>query len=681
MFLKRLLNILFVFSGFCLGFLFAPAAWSQPQTATFRTQEGIYLRWQGFSGADFEGYHIYRAADNGDWERINEEILSVSLSFNDIMSRAGRFYGGLYMGLFTDTDEERDITQQEKINALTNPSVYSFISLMSITQYPVGILLGEVFFDNGVPEQTGMVQYRITLMRDGQESEYASIPPFNPFIYDAVPGVDSLWASPMDRSAVIYWERKPEFLSTGVVTAYNLYRSQSRIGPWERVNATTILPVSLRGENPENGEEDIQNHLDRFLENNQEYFYHVRALNSFGIESAPSAILRVVPGDSYPPRPPRGLHGEVFGGAVRLNWEYENDEHILGFQIFKATDRRDEFEKVFPLTELQLDAGIREYIDLEVEPGNAFYYFLRAVGQNGLISEPSDTLTYFYVDNLPPLPPQNVKAEADSLRILISWSPNTESDLLGYEIERAGDKSLQRRFLMNRQILTDTLFIDSFPVNNPTLYGYWVYALDRSMNRSRASEKVTARLKDITPPSAPFIHALIQQDGEIVLQWSQNPEADLHSYRIYRAIEDSLRLRFHTGRRENMLLETIANPGVYYYAVSAVDSSGNESKRSHVAWIEIKEGPPLPPPSGIAQRNNAGHVELQWEQSSSAELAGYIIKRVESIGNVTIDLAQLKAEENSFIDRTIPGQGDFHYLVYAFNVSWQVSEPLLLRIE
>lgn len=678
--MKSFFYLLLAALGFCLALLFAPSAWAQPQTITFRAEEGIYVRWQGFSGTDFDGYHIYRAINNGQWERMNEEMLSISLSFGEIMDRAGRFYGGIYMGLFSETDEERDITSQEKLNALTNPSVYSFIALMSITQYPIGILLGEVFFDSTVPGNTDTVQYRITLEREGQESEYAEIPPFQSFVMDAIPGVDSLWAKPMDRSAVIYWERKPEFLSTGVVTAYNLYRSQSRIGPWQMVNAAGILPVSLRGSDSDD-ETNIQNHVDRFLENQQEYFYHVRALNSFGIESEPSAILRVVPGDSQPPRTPGGLMGEVFGGAVRLQWEYEDHENIMGFQIFKATDRQDDFEKVFPFSELQLDPEIREHIDLEVTPGNDFYYFIRVVGQNGLVSSPSDTLSFFYTDNLPPLPPQNVKAVADSLRIVVSWSPNTENDLLGYEVERASDKSLLRRFLMNSQILTDTFFIDSFPVNNPTQYGYWVYALDQSMNRSRASEMVTARLVDITPPSVPFIHSLAHKDGQIVLRWSQNPEADLHSYRIYRAVDDSLTMTFHTGHGENRLEEAIPSPGVYYYAVSAVDSTGNESARSRSAWIEVKEGPPAPPSDGFAQRNDAGHMSLRWERSPSAGLNGYMLQRIEQGRAAPIDLAQLRSDENSFIDRAAPAQGEFHYLVYAFDTQWRVSEPLMIQPE
>ncbi len=678
-------TILFYLAGTIMlltASMYHSQAQQQPETILFRDTAGLYIRWQGHSGQAFEGYNLYRSIDDQPFEQINPELLSITRDFDRIMERAGRFYGGMYMGLFTDTDEERDISEEEILNVLVDPDTHSFLSLMSITQYPIAQLVGEVFLDTAIPEDAGQVQYRVTLVSREEEDIYAQTEPIDPFVADEVPAVDTLWAEGRDRQAVIFWNRSPHHLASGEITAYNIYRSQRRIGPWERINPAHIAPISIRGADRGEEKQNRQSHQDRFLENQQEYFYHIRAVNSFGIESRPSPIIRVVAGDTHPPRPPYNLYGEVFGGSIKLSWEYTRQDQVKGFEVYKGSRKSENFEKLFPFSELELTPEMRQYIDLDVEPGEQVYYFLRSVGVNDSLSAPSDTLSFYYSDRVPPLPPANVEADADSARVVISWSPNPEENLLGYEVERASDSGLNSRFLMTEAAISDTVFIDSIAINTPATLGYVVYALDESMNRSRPSEMVTARLTDITPPSTPVLHQLIHTNGEIFLRWSQNPEADMHSYRIYRAVNDSLNLRFHTGRLANTLIEEPDQPGTYYYAVAAVDSSGNVSPRSAVSYIHIKEGPPAPPMEGSAQWDENGHVTLAWEHSPSANLAGYMVQRSNHPEDAhKVDLAQLDAHVQNYIDKFSPDDDELYYLIYAFDNKWLVSEPLILQVE
>lgn len=87
---------------------------------------------------------------------------------------------------------------------------------------------------------------------------------------------------------------------------------------------------------------------------------------------------------------------------------------------------------------------------------------------------------------------------------------------------------------------------------------------------------------DTTPPAAPTGLAATAGDGIVMLNWNDNGEGDLASYKVYRST---------TTGEPYTLVKTIigasaydddgvANGTTYYYVVSAVDASDNESALS-----------------------------------------------------------------------------------------------------
>jgi fibronectin type 3 domain-containing protein len=92
--------------------------------------------------------------------------------------------------------------------------------------------------------------------------------------------------------------------------------------------------------------------------------------------------------------------------------------------------------------------------------------------------------------------------------------------------------------------------------------------------------------KDIFPPSAPqnlvvvFVPAVTGTPAHLELSWAINPETDIAGYNIYRSEE-----QHRPGTRINAeLLQTpafrdmnVATGREYFYTVTAVDRSGNES--------------------------------------------------------------------------------------------------------
>jgi fibronectin type 3 domain-containing protein len=86
------------------------------------------------------------------------------------------------------------------------------------------------------------------------------------------------------------------------------------------------------------------------------------------------------------------------------------------------------------------------------------------------------------VDTLPPDVPANLQSSARDRAVLLTWSPSSASDLLGYNIYRKGPQDSQFQKI-NGQVVTGTHYVDS-DLTNGSLYQYKVSAVDDTMNEA-----------------------------------------------------------------------------------------------------------------------------------------------------------------------------------------------------
>jgi len=108
-----------------------------------------------------------------------------------------------------------------------------------------------------------------------------------------------------------------------------------------------------------------------------------------------------------------------------------------------------------------------------------------------------------------------------------------------------------------------------------TYSGFWV-------DNVQVDEEVGG---DTTPPAAPTGLAAIAGDGSVSLDWADNGEPDLASYTVYRSTTSgSGYVSIATGVVLSTYADnTVANGTTYYYVVTAVDTSSNESGTSSEA--------------------------------------------------------------------------------------------------
>lgn len=128
---------------------------------------------------------------------------------------------------------------------------------------------------------------------------------------------------------------------------------------------------------------------------------------------------------------------------------------------------------------------------------------------------------------------------------------------------------------------------------------------------------------DRDAPAVPRGLISITGDREVELRWFANEEYDLHGYRVYRSDQATGyydRIAWVTGHEPGSVYEEIyvdaplANGRTYYYAVSAVDYSGNESDLS---WEEVFDTP-RPEGYGLRLRNyyeDARHCAYDFSHS------------------------------------------------------------------
>jgi len=108
--------------------------------------------------------------------------------------------------------------------------------------------------------------------------------------------------------------------------------------------------------------------------------------------------------------------------------------------------------------------------------------------------------------------------------------------------------------------------------------------------------------RDVTPPAAPRGLYHVTGDGQVSLSWLANTESDLAGYRVYESPCSSGQncpySRIGATAATEFIATGLTNGVTRYFAVSAVDASGNESDLSYEDIYDT------PRPAGSTALNN-----------------------------------------------------------------------------
>ncbi|NND84164.1 MAG: hypothetical protein HKN46_03350, partial [Acidimicrobiia bacterium] len=234
-----------------------------------------------------------------------------------------------------------------------------------------------------------------------------------------------------------------------------------------------------------------------------------------------------------------------------------------------------------------------QFTNLELAAGT---YFLRVDGTgwgSPLSSTPSGYTDYgslgqyritgslpVVADTDPPATPVGLTATAGELFVDLTWTANTEGDLADYAVHRSETPGGPYATLGST---TGTTWRDT-AVSAGTTYHYVVTARDVSGNESGNSDEASATPleSDTTPPAVPTGVAATPAGQAIDLSWDANTtDDDFNLFTVYRsAVSGSGYTALGTTWTTGWTDDTIGTNTTYYYVVTAVDVSGNESAAS-----------------------------------------------------------------------------------------------------
>ena len=172
-----------------------------------------------------------------------------------------------------------------------------------------------------------------------------------------------------------------------------------------------------------------------------------------------------------------------------------------------------------------------------------------------------------------------------------------------------------------------------------TSYAYAVFTKDTAGNTNLTPDTTTATTElpaDTTPPPVPTGVTATAGDGQVQVSWSAVTAGDLAGYDVYRATDSGGPWTKVAGGTTSNLSRTVTgltNGTAYWFAVTSVDTTGNESARSTAASATPTTAPDTTAPgpvTGLAVDGvTANSVSLSWTNPADADLAEVILRRAE----------------------------------------------------
>lgn len=224
-------------------------------------------------------------------------------------------------------------------------------------------------------------------------------------------------------------------------------------------------------------------------------------------------------------------------------------------------------------------------ISPETLSSNRFSYAVKVLNKKRQEAGFSNVVIRQYLPVPPPIPHIDFKAE--ETKIILTWSaPPSGIALAGYNVYRSDQGKLHPPTLLNTAPVQDTRFEDqNFQFG--TTYSYTVRSVvkrDTVTAESFDSPEFAFKPIDVFPPKTPTGLTVVFAEGKINLLWDTNLESDFAGYNAYRSEDGSTFKKINDSLLKSPTFRDgkIQRDNRYFYRVTAVDTSGNESPPSEV---------------------------------------------------------------------------------------------------
>ncbi len=199
--------------------------------------------------------------------------------------------------------------------------------------------------------------------------------------------------------------------------------------------------------------------------------------------------IQIVPPPPAPPAPTLTVEAD----AIVVSWRAAASAGR--YRLFRSSEPSEKLRRLG-------ETGKTELRDSDFAWDRNYTYRVQSIGVTatgeveGGISDPASIVT---TDRFPPARPRDVRPVATRTSVELTWRPNTEADLAGYQVRRAESAagpvtgSAARVEISGERLLTSPRFSDEKAEPGQT-YSYTVVAIDKKGNQSEPSDPVSASI-------------------------------------------------------------------------------------------------------------------------------------------------------------------------------------------
>lgn len=479
----------------------------------------------------------------------------------------------------------------------------------------------------------------------------------NTAINDQLQNIDSLKIKTKRKEVNLIWA--VEKLKSDY-TGYFIERSENG-KDFFQLNKKPHIQVQTQYEK---NKKDIS-YNDTITEYGKTYYFRVRGLGFFGIFGNYSNIVKcksIKPLDAFPQADSTHL---IYDSVLQVNWHMPkkfNLNELNGFDIYRSKESDGTYKK---LNKKTLPKESNQFTDYLPNPSN--YYKVLAYNIYG-DSAYSHPMMGLIPDIHPPKTPLDLKGKVDTSGIVIlTWKPNTESDLKGYRIFR--NNAMNEELVeITKVFLTDTIYKDTITLETLTEEVYYsITAVDMVYNNSPYANPVKLKRPDkIKPVAAQFIE-VVHTDTTIITNWIPSSSKDVERYELWRNIQNKNFEKIKEWKSTDSLsrfADTYLEYSRYYqYRLKVIDDDGNFSIsnsalhyfdariRKQIKKIDYKIDP--------EKRN----IILNWEYPEQ-ELYSFVIYKAKK-GDPLKIIKTLKGNTFTFEDNELNIGNQYEYRIKA----------------
>ena len=305
-------------------------------------------------------------------------------------------------------------------------------------------------------------------------------------------------------------------------------------------------------------------------------YFTLTALGKNGDKTTSFPML-VQPLDSIPPEKPIGIKAVIDSlGTVKLSWNKNKENDLMGYRIFRANNPNEEYSQLtISPTEYEFYYDCAELKSLN----SKLYYKIIATDKRYNNSEYSEALMVKKPDVVPPSSPVFTNFEIKDGIVYLEWVNSSSEDVQSQLLYRKLNDEIDWQL-----ILEDKNKLEKYQdktVITGNIYRYALFARDDSKLISAPSPNVALEVpkSNLMPAIKGFYAQANTATNTIDLSWSYK-EPNVEFFELYKSTGDQpLQLMQQVLPITKQLSDpTITINTNYRYAIRAIFTDGNASK-------------------------------------------------------------------------------------------------------